>query len=131
MPLRILCLWNARTVPDLLAARSWFAGRLSLRLLARARTLCAQVSSQNTDGITAGRPASSKRSVPEFGPPLAHPLDPRWMYLSQESDRVEATFAAAGLTHGNRSTGPSSRYPLAGDVMLKAAEDKPDFSGTP
>lgn len=131
MPLRVLCLWNARTVPDTLAAHSWFAGRLSLRLLARARTLCAEVSAQATDGIPAGRPDSNRRTVPEFGPPLVHPLDPRWMYLSQEADRVEATFAAAGLTHCNRSTGPSSRYPLAGDTMLKAAEDKPDFSGSP
>lgn len=64
-----------------------------------------------------------------MGPPLAHPLDPRWTYLAQEADRIEAVFASVALAPPSLEHAPAAFYPLVDDAMPKAAETQPDFSG--
>lgn len=124
MPLRVLCFWGTRRVPGTtLAHRSWHAGKLPKGLLIRAQAACAETPGRTT--------SASKSAGPVTGPPLAHPLDPRWTYLAQESDRIEATFSAAGITPSSARQQQVDYYPLAGDSMLRAAEDRADSGGKP
>jgi hypothetical protein len=132
MPLRVLCLWNTRRVPGrALTDRSWPAGKLSARLLAQARLLITHASVNDRRMPHPDGPQLPDRTAADLGPPLLHPQDPRWAYLAQEADRIETILAAAGLTRNTASSEQVRSYPLPGDSMLKAAEDKPDFDGNP
>jgi len=74
-PLRVLCLWNAVRLPASLLEKSWVVDRLSAE--------------EQADGLVvyaAWRlkqpPAGMDPS--RTGPPLIHPLDPRYDYLDEE-----------------------------------------------
>ena len=128
LPLRVLCLWNARTVADRkLAGRSCRAGALSARLVTRIPATPPQwapaMPLQPTPApLSPCRPAPSR-----VGPPLLHPADPRWIYLERETDRMDAGLAAGHASHGAIAPLPGAPYPLGGGSLLKAAEDSPDF----
>ena len=75
--LRALCIWNARSLPGTVLSRSWVVDRMSASRTAQAVTIHGLLA----DG---GKlPLSIARRV---GPPLVHPLDPRFEYLEEERE---------------------------------------------
>lgn len=76
LPLRVLCLWNARTVPVDLAERSWLADQLS----ESERVAALEVYKSHTLGRDLRPPAAAA----DIGPPIIHPSDPRRTYLRAE-----------------------------------------------
>lgn len=113
LPVRVLCLWNARRVSALALPPLWRVGRLTSR--------------QVIDALAVGNCASSGRCVPEgleerVGPPLQHPLDPRHDYIAEERDWVDACLSqspAIRSTWAGRECG--GREP---ESYLLAAEEK-------
>lgn len=119
-PLRVLCFWNQRHLAaGRLRALTWRAGRLPPGLDA---CVCRHARESNSRTEDLSRPACSAR----FGPPLAHPLDPRWTYLQEETDALDDTIdddAAPDV-----AVRMTDRYPNAWDEPhLKAAEDHPPY----
>jgi len=77
--LRVLCFWNARTVFS------------SACLPGRAAHLDTEMLAAVSVAYSSFMRASGKTSQPErFGPPLIHPADPRYEYLDEERDRIDA-----------------------------------------
>lgn len=85
MPLRVLCVWNARVVEARLLEGSWRAAVLSAETLRGALELHRH--------LQGGAPLKSVAER-DVGPPLRHPLDPRHVYLEEESALLEAHVAA-------------------------------------
>jgi hypothetical protein len=82
--LRVLGLWNARSLPLSIIPDSWLVELLPESTVADARA----VWESHHTGITL--PAELEKRV---GPPIVHPLDPRREYLEQEKifmDQIEA-----------------------------------------
>ena len=69
-PLKVVCAWNATTVPASTLAKGWRTGRLS----------AAEV--EVLDAFASGERAELPPS--RRGPPLVHPLDPRHDYIEEE-----------------------------------------------
>ncbi len=119
MALRVLCLWNARRVSRAILARSWRVGRLPSHVLALAL--------RDGEPVTASsiRPRLRWRTPAEkVGPPLTHPLDPRWIYLREEADFV-CEALSNGVTTGEKpepSSMGESTHQCRG--VLKAAESR-------
>ncbi|MDP6491514.1 MAG: hypothetical protein QGH42_05565 [Kiritimatiellia bacterium] len=63
--LRVLCPWNRFSMSTLMLERCWLADRLT---------------DKEADWCRSTRPPD------RVGPPLRHPLDPRWDYLEMESE---------------------------------------------
>jgi len=79
MPLRVLCLWNARKLPVETASESWFIDDLSENEMREATAVLGH----------AGRGDELPEGIRErVGPPLQHPLDPRIDYLEEESEII-------------------------------------------
>lgn len=85
-PVKVLCLWNAGTVPETVLAHGWPVGKLKAADL---KTMLAFLGGKKT-------------SLPDDrrGPPLSHPLDPRHDYIEEEKtlwfDFVSSDLAASG-----------------------------------
>jgi hypothetical protein len=115
--LRVLCLWNSRTLSPHLLNHSWVADELPQAELARLR--------QALDAWEAtGRvPAELAQ---EAGPPLVHPEDPRRLYRTRERRRIDH---AVVREHDNQDAGRVIRYDIypADRKLPKAAEDHDSY----
>lgn len=112
LALRVLCPWNGRWVGKAFFTRTWLAGRLTDRQAHLFRSAAADRCNAN--------PPSLRR-----GPPLVHPLDPRWDYLREEGDAMQECVEA----NDNGSQGPAQLEEPAddascGDSLLRAAESR-------
>ena len=76
LPVRVLCLWNARVVSRSILGMSWRAGRLRPAGITRAMAAIEHLRS----GV-----ALSKVRPGDTGPPVRHPSDPRLIYLAEEA----------------------------------------------
>ncbi len=79
-PLRVLCGWNSRAV----AVARLLPGvvkRIGAKPLAENRLLC--------EAVGAGVPPPAHLAE-RLGPPLVHPADPRYAYLDEERERIDA-----------------------------------------
>lgn len=114
--LRVLCLWNTRTVPEPVVLRSWPAGQLTPRQLASALEVQRYLS-------TGALPRHAR--VDDLGPPLLHPADPRWAYEVEAAAEMDAAMEALSTrfywTDSRRLT--ADARPLD-----KAAEPPPAYS---
>jgi hypothetical protein len=113
--LRVLCLWNDRTVSTERLARSWVVGQMGEDVRMKALSICARLESGEAF------PESIRH---ETGPPLRHPLDPRHEYLDDETEHLDRYFGTDPASAG--SAGASTIiYPVRSDSrpFLKAAED--------
>ena len=116
---RVLCLWNARTMRPSELKESWLVDDLTDQEL--------------TDFTHALRTVLQTDALPDDmqqlgGPPLVHPDDPRHIYLSMERTRINVT-----LPESTQATAPSVlRYPESGDRarddLPLAAEDSEDYT---
>lgn len=75
LPLRVLCLWNARWVGADSVRLGWVVGQLTPEERAAAQAVLA------AGGDTASLPDALRAQV---GPPLGHPDDPRLVYRERE-----------------------------------------------
>jgi len=96
-PLRVLCLWNAHTVPRSSLAESWEVDDLSPQELADARSVF--------DHVFTGDPLSD-RLLDRVGCPVVHPNDPRIAY-QQEEARQMAPLAVAAREYVCQITQPT------------------------
>ena len=116
MPLRILCLWNARLLPRSVVLQSWSAGRLSPAGIRQAMDVDRH--------LRTGAPLGSA-SARRVGPPVVHPLDPRLRYEAEEAETFECAVrslqecAAVRPAHAVYDTPPK--------IWLKAAEARAPY----
>lgn len=89
VPLRVVCLWNSRRLPDGWLRQCTFATALPA---AEQRTLAAALRA-----LKRGTPLPSPLR-PLAGPPLLHPLDPRHDYLEEEREALESLVAGSRRT---------------------------------
>jgi hypothetical protein len=89
--LRVLCLWNARSVPGSIFRNSWVVDRFSRSDLADAQAVW--------DSLHEGVPLPAPLEK-QVGPPMVHPLDPRRDYVEEERSLMDAieSFADTGAT---------------------------------
>lgn len=118
MPLRVLCLWNARVVrPDWLE-KSWKAAALS---------------KQKTDeALRLYRCIRQGESVPatfvkKVGSPVQHPLDPRFQYEMEERDFLFEYSTGEGIPAVEKKSGTFYDDAPAEKEYLKAAESRPSY----
>lgn len=129
-PLRILCLWNSRRCLSALIRKSWLVTRWPEKKSAAIQKMLE---------LFLSPPEVALMHLPDCGPPLLHPADPRYQYLAQESDALVEL--GPHLTAGNRSgvnrffTGCSTVtgerknaiYPFPVGNKAKAAETTNDY----
>lgn len=85
LPLRVVCLWNARIMTGAMILSGWRGSRFSTRQLEKAREIHRRViSGMSHDSMVNAR----------VGAPLRHPLDPRWVYLAEETEAFEESLRA-------------------------------------
>ena len=124
-PLRVLCVWNARTIPAAAAALSWRAGRLQPGKVRQALEL--------HDHLRSGA-ALASISDRDIGPPLRHPLDPRLQYQAEEADAIEG-FLTAAESWLNRAPlarpQPPVTYDIAPSEWKLAAESRAPYGKRP
>ena len=84
-PLRVLCLWNTRTVPVRFLPRVWITARMPPDKQIPAFRIYKQ--------IRQGDMRNASTASPDVGPPLRHPLDPRHAYLAEEADLLDEHLA--------------------------------------
>ncbi len=141
LPVRVLCVWNARRLTNDRLQRSWHGRDLDSRRLAQARRLTKDVFSWSVKvsrRISAG--VDEYSVLPNMlGPPLVHPLDPRRQYLEAESGRLDALGPLPATVAGNRcwqgQPMPGSHsigicYERVSDPcpLLQAAESRADYA---
>ena len=108
-PIRVLCLWNMRTMTAKPMRDSWVADTLSNHELARLRRAIA--SYENTGQL----PADLRTDA---GPPLIHPEDPRREYRYRERERINHALVRESKHNVIRYDVEPERHELP-----KAAED--------
>ena len=123
-PLRVLCLWNTRRLERRVLESAWPAGRLAAGKLKQVLAL--------REGLVRGHNMPAQSGL-EVGPPLCHPLDPRWGYVAEEQDAWEdfLEFREPDTLPGASKPGTenSPDYELPPEEQRWAAE-RPD-SGDP
>ncbi len=102
--LRVLCLWNTRLVSGATLEESRFIDRLSESGVADAQA----VWRSHRGGATL--PLHLEQQV---GPPLVHPLDPRWSYREEER---------TAMTELMRAAEPDSPFGKVGEPMEPLAD---------
>ena len=120
MPLRVLCLWNARVVTVATLRSSWQAGRIQGSKIIQALELHAHVLS--------GAPLASSRPA-DLGPPLRHPLDPRHAYMAEAAALLDEHLAA--LESLRKGASPAFLYEQPSSQLLRAAESKTPYGRRP
>lgn len=111
LPLRVLCLWNARIVAQAVLAASWISRTLPAGQVGRAQAAWRDFS----EGCSTDRTALTRG----FGPPLEHPLDPRHEYIQEERGLLDASLGAGA---DDEDQDDVSSYEVAGSELRKAAE---------
>lgn len=115
--LRVLCAWNRFDMPASSLQTCWLADRLSE---AEQDVLLTPLRGSPVEGSAAWPPE-------RVGPPLSHPLDPRWDYLEMESE----------LRHrASQTPRRGVVYDIGDGELRKAAEGRapygsPDRDGEP
>ena len=109
--LRVLCAWNRFEMCRDDLQRSWLADRLNDE---ECHTLL-------TPMVTATATGAATWPADRTGPPLRHPLDPRWGYLEMESEFRQR--ACRPTRHG-------VVYDIGAGELRKAAETRTPY-GTP
>jgi len=84
--LRILCLWNARSVPTSVLETSWIVDELSRKELEEAWAVFRSVST----GVALPEPLAKR-----VGPPILHPWDPRLTYQKRQMALLQPLLAKA------------------------------------
>ena len=113
-PLQVLCFWNARTLTPTALKTTWLVQQRSEQQRQEV------VKAEQTKPV-----CSLSHDNTRFGPPLAHPLDPRHVYLQEEKslldDAMETITAALdtgkGITYEVQATNIH---------LLRAAESPPE-----
>ena len=113
MPLRVLCLWNARAVTASVLSLSWRAGQLSPSKTRQALAFHRHIKD--------GSPLPPAQEE-EFGPPLRHPLDPRYAYLAEESALIDDHLSLLESSLPKRFS-----YEPASSPLLLAAESREPY----
>lgn len=116
VPLKVLSLWNARTVDAVAAARGWPCGRLSSGKVADALDVWRHA----TQGEPLERVAANR-----IGPALRHPLDPRHAYMQEETELLDAHLGAESAG----GAGGLKVYEVAASQSRKAAEERGQYGG--
>jgi len=116
-PLRVLCLWNERTLSARALSGGWQAMHLAPRQHAqavKAYDQCRGAGGSCGDGLATA-----------FGPPLRNPLDPRHEYLAEEAALMDEHLQEMVL----RKHAPELRplYEQVAAPRLKAAEERSDY----
>ena len=110
-PLRVLCLWNVRSVPRDVVDLSWYLDTLSPEEIASALAVYGAAEGGPTPAALVGR----------TGPPLVHPEDPRRVYVRRERLRMDFVLREAAVV-----------YPLPDVTELPlAAEDRDPYGADP
>lgn len=122
LPMRVLCLWNARVVGQDMLGAAWFCRRVSAAQVGRALAAYRQV----REGLSSGAALSGR-----FGPPLEHPLDPRHGYLQEERALLDVSLGERepGAEQGDAfcyEAGESERRKAAEGAGEYGADRKPD-----
>lgn len=129
--LRVVCLWNARRLPEPVLSSGWPAGRLRADDLADIRTCL--------DCLAALRPfppGLRDRTGPSLS---AHPDDPRGPYIDTETRRLDALAdaAVAGMDLAGEATnddageaGPLAAEPKTRDRYGRRSSQRPDGGKT-
>ena len=118
VPLRVLCLWNARVVPPEWLKKSWKAATLSKQRLNRALCLYRCVSRGGQ---------IPKVFLKRIGPPLLHPLDPRVQYEMEERDFLSESSGRDGVPAAEKKSEQFYDDAPAEKEYLKAAESRPSY----
>lgn len=141
LPVRVLCIWNARRVTLESLRRSWHVRDVEGRRLAMAQRLALDVFAWPVSIRSRMQVEADARPVPAnvLGPPLVHPLDPRWQYLATESERLDvlgpppATVDGDVGWRGQPMPGSEKRVwayeNFSAPRLSKAAEPRGDYSG--
>lgn len=103
--LRVLCVWNLGIVSGDLLRSSYPAGRLTAAELRLASAVHSALAAGIPPAVPPGR----------IGPPLAHPLDPRHLYIEEER-ALWIAFDRPGADGG-----------AWGDALQRAAEKKAGY----
>ncbi len=104
--LRVLCCWNARVADSALLRRGWPVGRM---------TEGEEQDAWNMLSAIYGSPSLPPAGLEQrTGPPLRHPLDPRWEYLAEERARLGG-LSAAHLEPFFRTHDAGGELPLAAE----------------
>lgn len=114
LPVRVLCLWNARRVCASGLPPFWKTGRLTAKEVADAIVI--------RNGMASGA-AVPKQLEHRVGPPLQHPLDPRHDYIADERHWLNACLPQADAMQLKRDDEPSS-YLLAAEGKAQYRADR-------
>ena len=102
--LRVLCLWNAATIPSTTLSKSWVIHSLHGAQLAEARIVSRHIASGQ---------ALPPQLVERIGPSLWHPADPRRQYLAEERRVMESLLGGPGDSIEYPTLRPA--WPIAAD----------------
>lgn len=112
LPLRVLCLWNARVVFGRWVESAWYSGRMT-----SAKVMDAQeVLRCSLEGAPLERVLATK-----VGPCLIHPLDPRHEYLQEERTLLDRL---VGLGSEGEKSIQRLAYEVPAPEYRKAAEER-------
>jgi hypothetical protein len=106
---RVLCVWNARLCSML--PSGWMVGTLTEQERLNALEVYAS--------LIENKPVEAFLHD-QIGPPLQHPLDPRWEYLDAERDWVD-------LCLSGKRIHPLSIYQRSSTPLPKAAEHRANY----
>jgi len=120
LPARVLCLWNARVVSSSSLACSWIAGNMTKQQTNMA--LEVYLHAQHGNPLV---------TVPEtcIGPPVRHPLDPRYRYMAGESDLLQESIRTLEEKVESDSR-DGILYGLSPSRRLLAAEERAGYGGS-
>lgn len=114
LPLRVLCLWNARRVAVPVLLEAWFCGSIEAVLVSQAVAIWRH--------LKEGTPVCAA-TMALLGPPLKHPMDPRRTYLEEERELLDAHPGIVGEAGGKcsllRYGNPSSNLRMAAEERNK------------
>ena len=114
--LRTLCVWNARALPLATLVRSWIVDRLTPRQVAHALAIHA---------FLAEGKVLSASLLRRTGPPLVHPLDPRFEYLDEERAWFSAMSTIQALDKPSDASGRA--FDGTRQTLPLAAEERAEY----
>jgi hypothetical protein len=115
LPLRVLCVWNARVMTHEELAGTWLCRKIAAALVTLSLTVWRHVSEGGT---------LDPDLIPRVGPPLEHPLDPRHAYIQGERELLDAHIGSERPETVQRS---GSIYAIPESALRKAAERRGEY----
>ncbi len=92
-PVQVVQGWNLRRVGTVHVRNAWCAGRIPEAEIFRLEMFSAWLGSGEVPPFPL---------LDRLGPPLVHPLDPRYAYLEEERERADRTLGAASASGGHQ-----------------------------